>query len=50
MNGLLSALQAPGLREKLWAKPKEAYLVDLVKKNCKDKKLVASLKAPEAFS
>ena len=32
INGLLASLQTPALRDKIWVKPKEAFLVDLVQK------------------
>jgi hypothetical protein len=33
INGVYSALRHPSLREKLWCRPKEAYLGEIVKAN-----------------
>jgi hypothetical protein len=32
LNGLLSSLRSPAIREKVWCKPKEAFLTNIVKK------------------
>jgi len=49
VNGLLASLQSPQLANKLWTKPKEAFLVDIVKTASKNKSVITSLDAP-AFS
>jgi hypothetical protein len=48
INALLSALRHPSLREKIWCKPKEAYLVRIIKDYAKKKEHLA-LKEPEPF-
>jgi hypothetical protein len=47
INGLLSSLNHPALREKIWCKPKESYLVDLAKKKIKSKEISKHLVPPE---
>lgn len=49
INGLLASLQTPSLRDKIWCKPKEAFLVELVQKYAKTKTVTQGLKAPGAF-
>eukprot|EP01117_Protostelium_nocturnum_P010616 TRINITY_DN3818_c0_g1_i1.p1 TRINITY_DN3818_c0_g1~~TRINITY_DN3818_c0_g1_i1.p1 ORF type:complete len:860 (-),score=351.26 TRINITY_DN3818_c0_g1_i1:43-2622(-) len=40
VNGLLGARSAPGVRERIWCNPKEAFLNELVKKHAKSKTIV----------
>lgn len=47
LNGYLASLRSPGLREKIWAKPKESFLVELVEKHTK--KASVGLKKPSSF-
>eukprot|EP00027_Filamoeba_sp_ATCC50430_P004823 CAMPEP_0168560428 /NCGR_PEP_ID=MMETSP0413-20121227/11055_1 /TAXON_ID=136452 /ORGANISM="Filamoeba nolandi, Strain NC-AS-23-1" /LENGTH=851 /DNA_ID=CAMNT_0008591729 /DNA_START=131 /DNA_END=2682 /DNA_ORIENTATION=- len=44
INGLIGALNAPDVREKIWCKPKEAFLVELVRALSKNKHVLQSLK------
>ena len=44
INGLLASLRHPNLREKLWCRPKEAFLYDLVTNYTKSKTITTSLK------
>jgi hypothetical protein len=46
INGHLAALQAPMLASKLWIRPKEAFLHDLVFKHAKPKSRVHKVLKP----
>jgi len=50
LNGLLSSLRHPALREKIWCKPKEAYLCNIVLKHTKGKSVSKGLVAPDSFT
>lgn len=48
INGLLASLRHPSLREKIWCKPKEAFLVSTIKQYAKKKEHL-SLIEPQPF-
>jgi len=48
LNGLLASLRHPALREKIWCKPKESYLVNMVKQHSR-KSTAEKLKEPGLF-
>jgi len=43
INGILASLNDPEVRERIWCKPKEAFLYDLVKSNTKNKIILQNL-------